>query len=253
MTTDKSPATAESETPIADAVEREAAITPSYVTKEDLGSFQGRIAQTVGQRFKDIREELRNDVSSVVRSILEEQKATAAKEQQYINELRQQGLDDDEINAVIQTNARREPQRQEPAKTTEQPQSQFNDGYSWSESERRALGRHVSGLLDGIGLEGVDVSDQRLWNGVDPSMTPDDAYKVVRDNARKILPSATPRSTEQRTTTQQAEKNPPAAPVSTQGAPSASAVAYASKAEAAMAFRNREIDSNQYKEALRNL
>jgi hypothetical protein len=220
--------------------------------QSQLGNFQGKVAQSVGERLKSIKTELREDLSTAVREILTERDTTAAQEAAYVRELESQGLDEDQIRAVIQTNAKRQPAQPKAEPAKQQTQS-FNDGYDWDAAERKALGRAVTGLLDGMDLADVEVSDQRLWAGVTPGITPDEAYNLVKANVKKIrVAPGQSRSTEQSTTTQQSAqtKTPP---VSTQGAPATNAAQYESKADAAAAFVRREINIDEYRAVLSQL
>ena len=220
------------------------------VIDDRMGKFQGQQAQVTGQRLKDIKGELSGEVRSAIREMLQEQQDNAAQEQAYIRTLQEQGLDEDQIRGVVQANAARQVAAPKP-EPVQQQQEEFRDGHSWNVDERRALGSRVGALLDGLNLADVDVSDQRLWQGLTAGMTTEDAYAVARKNAASLKPE--PRSTEQSTTTQQTTQTEETPPPSTQGAPAGTAQAYDSKSDAAQAFAKGEINIDEYKEALQSL
>lgn len=212
-----------------------------------FGALQGRVAGVMGQRLKEITGEIDTRTEAAIRRVLEERENSSRAEAEYIRTLEQQGLDEDQIRAVVQANASRfkpaEPKREAP----KQPTQQYIDGLSWSESERHQLGRRLTGLLDGLDLADVDVQDQRLWTGLTVSMSPDEAYVLAKANAAKLKE---PRSTEQRTTSRQAQQTEATPPPTTRSANAGTTVVYDSKAEAAAAFASGEINIDQYKQAL---
>lgn len=220
---------------------------PQYVTKEDFGAFQGRFAQITGQRMKDIQEA----AAQAVREALAEEQRSSTERAEYIRELEQQGLDEDQIRAVVEANNRRKPAPQ-PKQTEKPAATEYQDGLSWSAEERNQLGRRVTGLLDGLSLD-VDVQDQRLWTGLSTSMSPDEAYAIAKKNAQSLkTPPAETRSTEQRNTSQQNQQTE-TPPPTTQNAPTESGAAYESKADAAADFVAGKINIDEYKEALAGL
>lgn len=218
---------------------------------ERFGRLQGQMAGVMGQRTADFKREITDAASAAMRELQAEQQRQQAEQQAYLQRLASAGLDEEQLNAVMQANAEREKAPEPKQQDQQQPSREFNDGYSWSASERQGLGRSITALLDGMSVTDVEVTDQRLWQGVTPGMTTDQAYAQVRNNARAISkPEA--RSTEQRTTTQP-KSDEKAPPPSTQAAPAANAASYDSKAEAAAAFAKGEIDIIAYKEALASL
>lgn len=237
-------------------VEPVAAADPdiSKIIDEKFGQLQGRMAGVMGQRTADLKREVTEAAVTAVREALAVQAKEQQEQQSYRNQLLQQGLDDEQIAAVMQADAQRRAAQQPAAEPkAAQPAQSFDDGYDWDASERQLLGKSVTALLDGLDLTDVEVSDQRLWNGVSPGISTEQAYQLVKTNARKIKPAS--RSTEQSNTTQQAAQTKPqnSPPPTTQTAPVSNASSYDSKADAAAAFTRGEINIDEYKVALSNL
>lgn len=191
--------------------------------RRELGGFQGKMAQRVGQSQKELREEIRGLRAQIN---TRDEAALVA------------GMEPDERAEYWRKKAQAPPPAADKADT--------DKADSWlSQGDQTRLAEQVSLLLDGAGLQ-MELTDPKLWTGAYTGMEPDELLQVARQNIRGLRAPAKP---EAKPEAKAAVKPPP----STRNMPKTPRHDYSSRSELADALTAGDIDSDQYRAELKRI
>ena len=187
---------------------------------------QGRAQQWYGEKLKETRTQDRDDIANFMSDL------TLV-------------LDEDQREQLTELQATRQNQNlQSRIQTLEQQlegQSQTaSSPPALSQSDAQALFDATQGFIETAGLN-ISPEDSRLWAGYQNGMSLQQAINVARRNIKTVSSPTTPTPE-----AKPAEAPQQRVPPSTASAPTSPADSFDTLAELAVAFRDREINSQDY-------
>ena len=188
---------------------------------------QGRAQQWYGEKLKETRTQDRDDIANFMSDL------TLV-------------LDEDQREQLTELQATRQNQNlQSRIQTLEQqlegqPQAASSPP-ALSQSDAQALFDATQGFIETAGLN-ISPEDSRLWAGYQNGMSLQQAINVARRNIKTVSPSLTTPTPEAKPAEAPQQRVPP----STASAPTSPADSFDTLAELAVAFRDREINSQDY-------
>ena len=189
---------------------------------------QGRAQQWYGEKLKETRTQDRDDIANFMSDL------TLV-------------LDEDQREQLTELQATRQNQKlQSRIQTLEQQlegqsQATASSPPAMSQADAQALFDATLGFIETAGLS-ISPEDSRLWGGYQNGMSLQDAINVARRNIKTISPSPTTPAPEAKPAEAPQQRVPP----STASAPTSPADSFDTLAELAVAFRDREINSQDY-------
>ena len=188
---------------------------------------QGRAQQWYGEKLKETRTQDRDDIANFMSDL------TLV-------------LDEDQREQLTELQATRQNQNlQSRIQTLEQQlegQSQTaSSPPAMSQTDAQALFDATQGFIETAGLN-ISPEDSRLWAGYQNGMSLQQAINVARRNIKTVSPSPTTPTPEAKPAEAPQQRVPP----STASAPTSPADSFDTLAELAVAFRDREINSQDY-------
>jgi len=187
---------------------------------------QGRAQQWYGEKLKETRTQDRDDIANFMSDL------TLV-------------LDEDQREQLTELQATRQNQNlQSRIQTLEQqlegqPQTASSPP-ALSQSDAQALFDATQGFIETAGLN-ISPEDSRLWAGYQNGMSLQQAINVARRNIKTVSSPTTPTPE-----AKPAEAPQQRVPPSTASAPTSPADSFDTLAELAVAFRDREINSQDY-------
>jgi len=188
---------------------------------------QGRAQQWYGEKLKETRTQDRDDIANFMSDL------TLV-------------LDEDQREQLTELQATRQNQNlQSRIQTLEQqlegqPQATASSPPAMSQADAQALFDATQGFIETAGLS-ISPEDSRLWAGYQNGMSLQQAINVARRNIKTVSSPTTPAPE-----AKPAEAPQQRVPPSTASAPTSPADSFDTLAELAVAFRDREINSQDY-------
>jgi hypothetical protein len=187
---------------------------------------QGRAQQWYGEKLKETRTQDKDDIANFMSDL------TLV-------------LDEDQREQLTELQATRQSQNlQSRIQTLEQQlegQTQAVSPPAMSQTDAQALFDATQGFIETAGLS-ISPEDSRLWAGYQNGMSLQQAINVARRNIKTVSPSPTTPTPEAKPAEAPQQRVPP----STVSAPTSPADSFDTLAELAVAFRDREINSQDY-------
>tara|TARA_Y100000310_G_scaffold83220_1_gene79870 strand:- start:90 stop:890 length:801 start_codon:yes stop_codon:yes gene_type:complete len=187
---------------------------------------QGRAQQWYGEKLKETRTQDRDDIANFMSDL------TLV-------------LDEDQREQLAELQTTRQSQNlQSRIQTLEQQlegQTQAASPPAMSQTDAQALFDATQGFIETAGLS-ISPEDSRLWAGYQNGMSLQQAINVARRNIKTVSPSPTTPTPEAKPAEAPQQRVPP----STASAPTSPADSFDTLAELAVAFRDREINSQDY-------
>ena len=187
---------------------------------------QGRAQQWYGEKLKETRTQDRDDIANFMSDltlVLDEDQREQLTELQATRQ-------NQNLHSLIQT---LEQQLEGQSQTASSPPAM-------SQTDAQALFDATQGFIETAGLN-ISPEDSRLWAGYQNGMSLQQAINVARRNIKTVSSPTTPTPE-----AKPAEAPQQRVPPSTASAPTSPADSFDTLAELAVAFRDREINSQDY-------